>query len=145
MILFARFVSFITSFWSFLVLFLLLFFFSSFSAVVFGVFLFLVTLVVFFLKWFFRKGPCLSSSSFFVFRISGFRFPSAHASRVAGLFFLSLFSGYWFFSLFSLVLFIVTLWSRFYLRKHDFVDLFFGSLVGFLVALLVVFSVHYFF
>lgn len=101
--------------------------------------LFLGLIIIYFMAFvirlfYFKDRPEKVTHTNFLERIDASSFPSVHAARMTYLFLFILFSSFFF--LYPIVkiitgaVFLLALYSRIYLSKHDFVDVLAGVLLG---------------
>jgi membrane-associated phospholipid phosphatase len=105
----------------------------------FGLALILIYFITFIIRLFyFKQRPNKANYRNFLEKIDASSFPSIHAARSTFIFiFLVFFYSkiYYLIPLYTL-LFLGVLFSRIYLKKHDYIDLFGGIIMGILLSLL---------
>ncbi len=124
----------------FFVIILLLVFKVYISALKLFLGLMIIYLVSFLIRLFyFKERPKKVEHNNFLEKIDASSFPSIHAARITCLFFFFLFSSFFFLPLTVKILMgivlLITIYSRVYLSKHDFIDILAGIILGYLATI----------
>ena len=111
---------------------------------IFALKLFLGLAIIYFIAFvirlfFFKERPKKIEHNNFLEKMDASSFPSIHAARITCLFLFFLFSLFFFLPLAAKLLMgiilLLTLYSRIYLSKHDFVDILAGIILGYLATI----------
>jgi membrane-associated phospholipid phosphatase len=86
--------------------------------------------------FYFKKRPDKSKTNTLFLRFYNSSFPSVHAIRAILLSYFFIFYFNYFFLTFIIIIFgLLIMYSRIYLKKHDYIDIIFGGLIGLLISI----------
>lgn len=88
--------------------------------------------------FYFKDRPNKEKYSNYLEKLDASSFPSLHATRSIFLALL-LTNTNKLFSLIIIIIALIVVYSRIYIKKHDIIDVFFGSILGFIIYLLTIF------
>jgi len=127
------------AFYLFVIILLLIF-----QKYIFALRLFLGLMIIYFITFiirlsYFKDRPEKITHTNFLERIDASSFPSIHAARITCLFLFFLFSLFFFLPIAVKILMgvvlLLTIYSRLYLSKHDFIDVLAGIILGYLATI----------